>query len=450
MDFLQTVGAFIAMLGIIVFVHEFGHFIVAKAFGMRVFIFSFGFGQRLAGFKWGDTDCRLSLIPLGGYVKLEGEPDDRVSDSGAPPDDDGAAAGSSPNDFTARPRWQRVAVYLAGPLMNAVLAIGVMTVLYSRGMPDASLAAPPLLGRVDVGSPAEAAGLRVGDEILSIDGRRTETWEGARYAILIRPGAEYRVRVRRDGQEHEVSVRAGAVVDDKVELGKLGVGPAVRVGSVVVDSPAAAAGLQVDDGLIALDGQAVGTFRDLLPLVQATKGRPMSLKVLRGDALLEVRVAAHLDPDGQYRIGIGQKVSLRKLPPPQALREATLWAWNQTGFTVDTLGRLVTLRLSPKTMSGPIGIARASGQAAKAGAFGFFFLLAIISLQVGLLNLLPVVPLDGGHLAILFLESVRRRDLGEPAKVWIMNTGFAMLMLLIVVVFYSDLSKTSLLGKYLP
>src|SRR5688572_14523083 len=170
MEFLTNVAAFIVVLGLMIFFHEFGHFITAKAFGMRVFVFSFGFGKRLLGFKWGDTDCRISAIPLGGYVKLEGEPDDVISpDVGAGGD---RPPGGDSRDFTARPRWQRFIVYLAGPVMNGVLTVSVLTVLYMIGFQvDASMYDKPVVGAVEPGSPAAAAGLQPGDEILAIDGR---------------------------------------------------------------------------------------------------------------------------------------------------------------------------------------------------------------------------------------------------------------------------------------
>ncbi|HEV7501125.1 MAG TPA: site-2 protease family protein, partial [Vicinamibacteria bacterium] len=179
---LQNAGAFVVVLGLMIFCHEFGHFITAKAFGMRVFIFSFGFGKRLLGFKWGETDCRVSLIPLGGYVKLEGEPEDHLSE-------DTSTLGDG-KDFTSRPRWQRFIVYLAGPAMNAVLTISVLTVLYMNGFQvEGSLYDKPIIGSVDAGSAAAAAGLLPGDQIVSLDGKPLATWETAEYAVMLRPDA---------------------------------------------------------------------------------------------------------------------------------------------------------------------------------------------------------------------------------------------------------------------
>ena len=207
MDFLiHSIPAFVFVLGVIIFVHEFGHFITAKAFGIKVFIFSFGFGKRLFGFKWGGTDCRVSLVPLGGYVKLEGEPDDRLSEN-APRDvrvqgDGTLVRVDSPNYFLNRPRWQRFLVYMAGPFMNAVLTVAVMTVFHMIGFGvDATLYDPPVIGTVEQGSPAAAAGLKPGDEIRAIDGHPLVTWEETLFKIWLRPDATVRVRIRRGGEE---------------------------------------------------------------------------------------------------------------------------------------------------------------------------------------------------------------------------------------------------------
>src|SRR6266850_2487384 len=194
---------FVLVLGVIIFFHEFGHFITAKAFGMRVFIFSFGFGPRLLGFKWGDTDLRISAIPLGGYVKLEGEPEDHISQ-------DTSTLGDG-RDFTSRPRWQRFVVYLAGPVFNGILAIGVFTGLFMIGYGvDAVLRDRPVIGVVQAGSPAAAAGLLPGDEILAIDGAPKKDWEDALVAIAIRPDRDLHLRIRRGTEEKEITVHSSS------------------------------------------------------------------------------------------------------------------------------------------------------------------------------------------------------------------------------------------------
>jgi regulator of sigma E protease len=432
--------AFIVVLGVMIFFHEFGHFITAKAFGMRVFIFSFGFGRRLLGFKWGDTDLRVSLIPLGGYVKLEGEPEDYLSE-------DTSKLGDS-RDFMSRPRWQRFVVYVAGPVMNGVLTVAVLSGLYMHGFQvEASLYDRPVIGAVDPGSPAAESDLRPGDEIVEIDGQRTESWEQAQYAILIRPDAPLRIRVRRGTEQLERQVRSRSTSVERV--GTIGVHPLVRAGQVVPGSPAEAAGLRADDAILAIDGKPVESFGDIPALVAAGAGRSLALDVLRERQALRVSVAPR-DDGGGPRIGIAPKMVVRQFGLGRALQESLRWTWGMTKQTFEILQRLLTARISPRTMMGPLGIAKASGDAARGGLGPLFYLVAVISLQVGIMNLFPLPPLDGGHLAILVGEGVLRRDFSVQLKTWLMNAGAMVLLALIGLVLYSDLSKTSWLGKYLP
>jgi regulator of sigma E protease len=440
MGFLTTAGAFIIVLGVIIFVHEFGHFITAKAFGMRVFIFSFGFGRRLLGFKWGDTDCRVSLIPLGGYVKLEGEADDYLSE-------DVARQGDG-RDFTSRPRWQRFIVYMAGPFMNAVLTISVLTVFHMIGFGvDAALYDRPVIGAVEAASPAASADLRPGDEIRAIDGAAIETWEAALYKIWIRPDVTVRLKIRRDGEDRDVEIHSTSTGPEKA--GKIGVTPLVRVGSLTSGAPAEQAGLKVDDGFLEVGGQPVRAFSDIPPIVAKSAGQPLTLRLFRDGTIVETSVTPR-DLGNGPQLGIGSKTVVKRFGFFRSVKESALWAWTQTKVTMETLGRLFTGALSPKSMMGPLGIAKASGDSARQGAGSLFFLIAIISLQVGILNLFPLAPLDGGHLAILLAEGVIRRDLSLTVKGWIMNAGALVIFALIGIVLYSDLSKTALLGKYLP
>ena len=446
MEYLTNAVAFIVVLGLMIFFHEFGHFITAKAFGMRVFVFSFGFGKRLLGFKWGDTDCRVSAIPLGGYVKLEGEPDDVISP------DNPVAAEFAPvgdgRDFTARPRWQRFIVYLAGPAMNGVLTVSVLTVLYMMGFQvDASLYDRPVVGAVEPGSPAAAAGLQPGDEIIAIDGKAQDTWEGAQTSVMLRPEQALQLRIRRGGQEQDVPVRSA--ITSKEKIGTIGVHPLVRVGEVIPGGAAEAAGLRTDDGVMAIDGKPIRSFGEIPEALKGTAGRALSVRVFRGGSAVDIPVTPR-DDNGAARIGIAPKRMIKQFGFLSAVAEAFRWTADNIRLTFRALKGLLTAQLSPKTMMGPLQIAQASGDAARVGAGQLFFLVAVISLQIGIMNLFPLPPLDGGHLAILAGESILRRDFSIAVKSWIMNAGAMVLFLLIGVVLYSDLSKTSLLGRFLP
>jgi regulator of sigma E protease len=439
MGFLFTTLAFVVVLGIIIFVHEFGHLITAKAFGMRVFVFSFGFGKRLFGFKWGDTDCRVSAVPLGGYVKLEGEPGDHLSE-------DTSVLGDG-KDFVSRPRWQRFLVYLAGPAMNALLTIALLT---GFGMIAIQLEGwrfdRPIVGAVDAGSPAEKAGLLPGDEILAIDAQALPTWEDAQYHILLRPETSLVLRVRRGTVERDVPVRSEATSAERV--GSIGVHPLVRVGLLVSGQPAEAAGLRVDDAILAIDGKPVRSFAEIPPIVAASVGRPMTFHLWREGQVFDVPITAR-DSGSGPRIGVGPMMVTKKFGPTGAVREALNQTRTMTKQTFDVVGRLLTAQISPKTMMGPLGIAQASGDAARGGPLPLLYLVAVISLQVGILNLFPLVPLDGGHLAILAVEGVARRDMSPTVKGWIMNAGAAVIFLLIGVVLYSDISKMSFVQRLL-
>jgi regulator of sigma E protease len=441
----STLPAFVFVLGLVIFVHEAGHLVTAKAFGMRVFIFSFGFGKRLFGFKWGDTDCRVSLIPLGGYVKLEGEPEDHLSE------DTSTRAVGDGRDFLSRPRWQRFLVYLAGPIMNAVLTLSVLTVFYMIGFAvEASRYGPAVLGAVDEGSPAAAAGLRPGDTLVAVDGEAVANWEELVYQIHPRPDREVAIRFRRGAEERTATVRTRAAGRERA--GEIGVHPLVQVASVVAGSPAAAAGVQPDDGILRIGDKPVTSFDDVPPLVQASTAETLALDIWRAGTIqhLEVR------PDrssGTPRIGIGgPKTLVMKFPLPGAVQQAANWSWNMTKQTLGLLRGIGTGRVSPRSaLMGPVEIARVSGERAREGGIAALVLLsAILSLSVGILNLLPIAPLDGGHMAILLGESVVRRDFSMNVKSWIMNAGALVIFLLIGFVLYSDLSKIEALKKLLP
>jgi regulator of sigma E protease len=304
----------------------------------------------------------------------------------------------------------------------------------------------PIVGAVDPGSPAEKAGILPGDEIVAIDGKSVPSWEDAQYHIVLRPEKTLSLSVRRGGQEREVSLRSEATAEEKI--GSIGVRPLVRVGQVLPGQPAEAAGLRPDDGILAIDGRTIGAFSEIPPIVGASGGRAMAFRVWREGRILDLSIGAR-DSGAGPKVGIAPKAVVKKFGPVGAVREALRSTWDMTTQTFEVVGRLVTAQISPKTMMGPLGIAQASGDAARGGAASLLYLVAVISLQVGILNLFPLAPLDGGHLAILTVEGAARRDLSPTVKGWIMNAGALVIFLLIGVVLYSDVSKVGFVQRLL-
>ena len=446
MEFLNYIFAIVVVLGLVFFFHEFGHFITARAFGMRVPVFSFGMGKRLIGFKWGDTDCRLSLIPIGAYVMLEGEPEDGLTGS-LEADSAPAPAVDPSRNFALRPRWQRFIVYLAGPIMNGVLTVAVLTGLYMYGFDvDATPFDRPLIGAVDAGSPAAVAGIQPGDAIVAVDGHPLATWEEAQYAIVLHPDQDMTVRVRRNGSEQDFALRTGVMPKERV--GTIGAYPVVRVGELVAGGAAGAAGLRPDDGILTVADIPITSFADIPAAIRGKAGQSLTFRVLRDGLLLSIPITPK-DDAGTARIGIGPKLVKKRFGPARAFVEACRWAADNVRLTIRVLRGLLTAQLSPKSMMGPLGIAQASGEAARHGFGSVFMLVAMISLQVGIFNLFPLMPLDGGHLAILAGESVLRRDMSVLVKERIATAGVGVILLLIAVALYSDLSRTAL-GRFLP
>jgi regulator of sigma E protease len=436
-DKLFTIAAFVVVLGIIIFVHELGHFLTAKLFGMRVFIFSFGFGKRLFGFRRGDTDYRISLVPLGGYVKLEGEPDDYLSEN--------AAQEGDHLDFLARPRWQRFLVYTAGPAMNVVLTIGLLTGLYMAGIYEENVEqSRPIVGMVVPGDPAEKAGLAPPDEILAIDGKPISHWKELQYGVAISAGRTIRLRVRRGDDVREVDVQPRAEGLDGI--GRIGVAPPAYALEVQPGMPASLAGIQLNDGVVRVNGKAIASQTDLDAALATAAGGPVTLSVLRNGRLLDVTV-----PSGKAGLGltVGVERVFRRYPPGDAFVAALGQTWVMTQQVADIIRRLVMARVSVRQMAGPLGIARASGRAAREGTWAFLGFIAFVSINVGLLNLFPLTPLDGGHMLVLATEGLIRRDLNLRIKLWISYAGVAAVLLLLVVVFFFDLSKTGLFGQSL-
>jgi regulator of sigma E protease len=333
--------------------------------------------------------------------------------------------------------------------MNAVLTVGVFTVLYMVGVYEPSESqARPIIGSVVPGMPAQAAGIEAGDEVVAIDVRPISTWEELQLRVLLSPGRLMRLSVRRDGAQREVEVRPVPEGPDRVGL--IGVSPLAYVAALVAGGPAQRAGLRDDDAIVSADGKAIRIQKDLQDAVAAAAGRAMALRVYRDSRFIDMTVTPENRGEG-FRIGVAldyQRV-LRRLGPIAAVGAALEQTQKVTKLVLDILGRLITGRLSIRTLGGPVRIAQESGERVRQGGSAYFGLIAFLSINVGILNLLPLVPLDGGHLLLLAVEGLIRRELSTRVKIWLMNAGAVVVFALIGFVLFSDLSKMGLFGRLL-
>lgn len=447
--------AFVMIFGILVFLHEFGHFMVAKWAGIRVEVFSLGFGPRLVGWRNGGTDYRISLVPLGGYVKMLGEESEMelVADPRdvAPEDAAPQAAAEPPADaFTSKTRWQRFLVMLAGGVMNLILAVLILAGVNMAGREEPAFLEeiPRLAGPVE-GAPAAAAGLVRGDIVVAVDGDPMTDWEDLQQAVLFNPGRTLTFMVEREGERLEIPVAITLPPDElpqaRYRIGYAGLGPPaydVRIWRVMEGSAAQRAGLQDGDFLLAVAGESIMSKEDVATQILSRPGEEISIKVRRGDAVLELRATPE-DREGKGLLGVdtGPELSLREYSAGGALMASVNQNIERVGMFFTVLGKLLTGGLSVRAISGPVDIFIFSGAALRRGWIPYLDLMALFSLQLGILNLLPVPFLDGGHIAVLGIEGILRRDLSLRIKERILQVGFVGLILLMGLVLYSDIAK---------
>lgn len=441
-SFPTTIVAFIFVLGVLVFVHEFGHYAVAKLFKVRVEVFSLGFGKRLFGFHRGDTDYRISLLPLGGYVKMAGENpmETRTGD---------------PGEFMSHPRWQRFLIAIAGPAMNILLAVVVLTGVYMyRHEYPAYLDKPAELGWVIDNSSAQKAGFKAGDKITAIQDKSNPTWDDVHYQILANMDRNLAIDVQR--AEQTLHLNLVAHISDKQDgdlLGDLGIvpaGPAI-VGKIELGKPANQAGMLLGDEIRTVDGIPVqsGNAQGLFAVLQTTKEKPVTITVLRNGQSKDLVVTPRLLPGGAgqpaaYRIGIEIPLEFHteKLPFTAALRTAAAECKKNSTLIFRLLGQLLSGNGSIKQLGGPVMIAEESGRAAELGFVVLLQYMTLISLNLAIFNLLPIPILDGGLMLMLLIESVMRRDIKQEVKERMYQVAFVCLVLFAAVVIFNDVSKT--------
>lgn len=417
----------IIILGVLIFVHEAGHFLTAKFFGVRVLIFSLGFGKRLFGFRRGGTDYRVSLIPLGGYVRMAGDTPEE-------------AQPGNPDDFLSKPKWQRFLILVAGPAMNLITAVTLITIINMAG--TASLRLEPMIGSVTKGGAAEKAGLTTGDRIVRIAGDRIEQFDDLRLTIGANAGEPLNVEYIRNGARRETTLTPVPTEDEFGVVGRAGIGPWISpvVAVVLPDSPAAKAGVQPGDRLVSANGKPIQHLMDFDPVLDAAKNAPVAIQVMRGGQPLALTLPAEAVPGDGYR-GITLPTVFRKLPLGPAVRESIAQNQKMAKFIFAGLGKLVRGRSKSSDWAGPVGIARISGAALRSSWRQFIGLMALISVNLGILNLMPIPVLDGGHIMIILVEAAARRDLSIATKERVQQIGFFVVAALMLFILYNDIVR---------
>ncbi len=456
LEVLIAIAAFIVAIGVLVAVHEFGHYWVARRLGIKVLRFSIGFGKPLwqrVGSDQDKVEYVVAAIPLGGYVKLLDEREGNVPEA------------DLPRAFNRQPVWKRIAVLLAGPAFNLLFAVFLYWILFTAGVP----ALRPIIGEVAPDSIAARAGMRYEDQIIAVAGKPTETLEAATLGILedLTDDGTIEMRVRGvDGGERDLALVAGdrsrELTQPEALLPGLGFDlwqpkvPAI-IATVMPDSAAAKAGLQAGDQILKLDEQPIADFNQLVGQVKPNPGRKVTLEIRRGDQVSTVPVTIGESTSGSRTIGligvtpVNQPIetgrtaedlfTVQKFGVIGSIGQAAAKTWDTSVFTLRIVGRIVTGNVSLKAISGPISIAETTGFAARQGWRIFLSTLALISISLGVLNLLPIPILDGGQIVYQLAELVKGRPVSERAQLLGQQIGIAMLILMMTLAFYNDIAR---------
>jgi regulator of sigma E protease len=433
MVILQNIWWALVLIGIMILIHELGHYWAARLFDVKVEAFSFGFGPRLFGFRRGETDFRFSLVLFGGYVKMVGE---QAGDENA----------SDPRSFLSKPRWQRLVIAFAGPAMNIVLAIAILAGLFMVRFPKLPSTPSPEIGYIVPDSAAAKAGITEGDRIVQIDDKANPTWEDIAIKEVSNANRPLSVWVERDGQRKLIPVTP--VMDPKTGVGFAGWGERneIQIAGILPDQPAAKAGLQPGDTIVSVNGQPIRSTPKVHDIVSSSGGNPVTLVYSRNGQTGTVTIKPALSKaDGTEKWMIGVSVEPRvvfvSLPLPQAIAESVRQNAKSATLIFQFLRGIVERRMSPKSLEGPIRIAQLSGESAREGPTAYFGLLAMVSLNLAIFNLLPIPILDGGVILLLLVEMFMRRDLSLRVKEAVFKLGFVFLMAVVAFVLYNDISK---------
>jgi regulator of sigma E protease len=448
-----TIISAIVLLGVIIFVHEFGHFVFAKALGVKVERFSLGFGPKLFGFQIGETEYRVSAVPLGGYVKMLGE--NPEEDEDAPP----LSEEDQRRSFGAKRVWRRAAIVFAGPFFNVAFAVVVFIFIYMAGVPVPY----PDIGVVDDKSPAQQAGLKPGDRVLAIDGRNIDSYDEIEAAVQDSAGKPLAFRVKRGDKELDLTVTPELtsgrnLFGETVQAGSIGAQMFLppQVGQVMGGTPAESAGLEKGDVFVRIDGKQIETWQDMTYIVHSSPGKKLHFVIKRGDRTIEKDITpeASMPPGAESEIGlIGIRAQANTFIHTFGVMEAVKRGFGKTVdlsvLTVVAVVKLVQRVIPADTLGGPILIVQMAGQQAGEGVRNFFSFMALISVNLGIINLFPIPILDGGHLLFFGIEAVRRRPLAERTIIVAQKVGLVLILMIMAFAIYNDVVRV-VTGKGMP
>ena len=432
---------FLLVLGVLILVHEWGHFIVARYFGVRVDVFSIGFGPRLFGFKWGQTDWRISAIPLGGYVRMAGQ-DITEIDSG-----DQLPTGA-PDELMSKPRWQRALISVAGPAINLIFPLILLTGYFVvKGDPYPKYNDEPLvILSLQADSPLAKQGVTPGDRIVSLNGIPNPNWGTVESEFTKKPEPQdFQISVNHQGENRSLSVSTAGMKEPERLFGYPPNTP--LVGYLDKSKPASIAGIRRDDIIQTMNGERLNNWQEMVAAIQKNGGKPAQVTVRRQSQTLTLTLTPILDKNEKgepaWVIGIrpGQEWSFRKVGFSQSLASASSFTERGSLEILIVLKRLLTGEMSAKQLQSVVGIASEAGHAVQEGTFAVITLMAALSLNLGILNLMPIPILDGGNILLLSLEGIRRRDFSLAFKERFIQVGLVFLLVLFAYVMYNDVVR---------